>query len=189
MAQEQTLLSGKAEHGGFGGPVFKTTMLCDEWGFMTGGRGGWTINHVLSIGGGGYGLVTDIPAPVSDRYLNFGYGGGIIEVILASDKLIHATTNVLIGGGGVNFRKNWEEMNGNSYDSRYYRYDYDPDFTPSDGFFVVEPGIDLELNVTEFFRVGFGVSYRYVNGIETEGLTDKDLSGISANVILKFGKF
>jgi len=191
MAQEQTLFSGKTEFGGFGGPVWKTTMLNDDWGLMMGGRGGWSINHVLSIGGGGYGLTTNIPAPVSDRYLNFGYGGGIVEVILASDKVIHLTTNVLVGGGGVNFRKDWEEMNGDWEDCYRCSYDkdYDPDFTPTDSFFVIEPGVELEINVAKFFRVGLGVSYRYINGIETEGLKDKDLSGISANVILKFGKF
>ena len=45
FAQEQTLISGKVESGGFGGPTLKVTKMKGESGLLIGGRGGWIINH------------------------------------------------------------------------------------------------------------------------------------------------
>jgi hypothetical protein len=59
----------------------------------------------------------------------------------------------------------------------------------NDAFFVVEPSFNLELNVASHFRVGFGVSYRYVNGLDIAGITEEDLTGVSANLNFKFGSF
>jgi len=41
LAQEQVLLSGDLEHGGFGGPTFQLTQFDDQLGVMIGGHGGW----------------------------------------------------------------------------------------------------------------------------------------------------
>ena len=89
--KDETLVSGKYEFGGFGGPVFKFSTVADEFAFIVGGRGGWIINHAISLGGGGYGLAQEsvfegIPG---SPYMQFGYGGGIIEFIYKSKKLIH----------------------------------------------------------------------------------------------------
>lgn len=175
MAQERTLISGNIKSGGFGGPVLKVTEFRDEVGLMVGGRGGWIINHVLVIGGGGYGLTTNIDAPVSGLYLDVNYGGGILEYIVLPDKAIHASVSVLIGAGGINYTEGERSGPVHPYDE--------------DGFFVAEPCVELMLNVATFFRIGVGVSYRYVNGIDLEGLSDSDISGLSATVTFKFGKF
>jgi len=175
MAQEETLLKNGIYHtGGHGGPVSKLTSFNGELGLMTGGRGVWTINHAFSIGGGGYGLSTDIDAPMSDRNMNVQYGGVILEYNAFPNRLIHFSANTMIGAGEVNYR-----YIDNYYDDRY----------GSDKFSVVEPGLNLELNVVKFFHIGFGVSYRFVDGIELKGLRNNNMSGISANVILKFGDF
>ena len=177
---EQTLISGEIESGGFGGPVLKVTEFNGDVGLLVGGRGGWIINHTFVLGGGGYGLTTDIDAPMRYHYLNVGYGGGIVEYIVLSDKLIHFSVNTLIGAGGVNYRE------------RYWDWDddLDLDLDDADDFFVVEPGVDLMLNVAPVFRVGVGVSYRHVYGIdELKGLSDSDMSGLSTTFTFKFGKF
>jgi hypothetical protein len=182
MAQEQTLISGDIESGGFGGPVLKATVFNDELGLMVGGRGGWIINHAFVIGGGGYGLTTNIDAPIFDYYLNVGYGGGIVEYIVLSDKLIHLSVNTLIGGGGVDYRdSNWNDFDWDWDDNRG-RHD-------ADSFFVMEPGVDLMLNVSPVFRIGMGISYRYIYGIDLRGLSDSNMSGLSATFTFKFGKF
>lgn len=186
MGAEETLISGPIENGGFGGPVLKLTEFDGEIGLMTGGRGGWIVNHTFVLGGGGYGLATNIEAPETtirrrvprNLYLNVGYGGPIIEFIVASRKLIHFSVNVLIGAGGL------------SYSDRYFDYDYDD--RDGDAFFVAEPGIDLMLNVSKFFRIGFGATYRYVHGINEEfsyGMSDEKMSGPSATLTFKFGRF
>ncbi len=64
FAQEETLIKGDVESGGFGGPVVKMTSLNGQDGILVGGRGGWILNHSFIIGGGGYGLANNVRAKV-----------------------------------------------------------------------------------------------------------------------------
>ena len=178
LAQDETLISGKIESGGFGGPVVKFTQVTDEFGVLVGGRGGWIINHTFVIGGGGYGLANEIKAkqigPDTLLYLSLGYGGLELEYVHASNKLIHSSIQVLIGAGGVNYT----ERDNHSERGR-----------EGDTFFVVEPGVNLILNVAKSFRVGVGASYRFISGVNFNGLSNGDLSGPAATLTFKFGKF
>ena len=58
-----------------------------------------------------------------------------------------------------------------------------------DGFFVVEPGMNLDFNMTHSFRLSFGGSYRWVNGVQSTASTKKQLTGPSAMVTFRFGSF
>jgi hypothetical protein len=177
-AQQQTLINEKIESGGYGGPVLSVGQINGQSGVFMGGQGGWIINHRLVIGGLGYGLVNNVTVEgVQNLIMNFGCGGALIEYIVASDRLVHASIQSMIGAGGVR------------YDVKDYKYDHDkPDYS-EDAFFVLEPGANLILNVSKNFRIGAGVSYRYVNGVDYKTLTDSDLSGVSAKVFMKFGTF
>ncbi len=192
FAQEETLLSGEIEHGGFGGPVVKMTSVKKEFGVLVGGYGGWLINHTFMIGGGGYGLVNKIKGDQSaqnayqvytDRPVNieFGYGGVVFEYIHNSNSLIHFAFSTLIGAGGVTY-------NERDYDDWDWD-DHHNDERPNDAFFVAEPEIKAELNVASFFRINVGGSYRFISGVNLVGLKNSDLSGPSANITFKFGKF
>jgi hypothetical protein len=55
--------------------------------------------------------------------------------------------------------------------------------------FVIEPGIDAEINIHKNFRIGLGVYYRIVSGVDYADLTNTDLNGISGQITLKFGAF
>jgi hypothetical protein len=181
MAQEQTLLSGQITHGGYGGPEVKFTQIADQFGVLVGGKGGWIINHTIVIGGGGYGLVNNIGTSRTvdgeQMYLNFGYGGLILEYIHEWDKLLHYSFSALLGGGGVGYghRSNHQL----SYDSE------------TKSFFVVEPGANAEVNVSSFFRMNVGVSYRLLSAVQFDNnrFNDQNLGGLSANLTFKFGKF
>jgi hypothetical protein len=176
-AQEQTLLSGQITHGGFGGPEVKFTQISDEFGVLVGGKGGWIVNHIFSIGAGGYGLVTQSPLVINneERYLNFGYGGLILEYVHDWDKLLHYTFTALIGGGGIGHRS---------------RIDHTvSDRSETKAFFILEPGANAEVNMSSFFRVNLGVSYRLLSAVEMGRFNEQNLSGFSANLIFKFGKF
>ncbi|HDQ45760.1 MAG TPA: hypothetical protein ENN17_09735 [bacterium] len=180
FAREQTLISGDIQHGGFGGPVVKFGNVLDECGVFVGGRGGWIINHQFVLGGGGYGLVNEIASRRdADLFYSFGYGGLEIEYIAASDRLVHLTFQALIGAGGVRL---YEKINGT-------RFDDETNTVETDAIFVAEPGVNVELNVTPFFRIGFGAHYRFVSELDMPGLKAGDLSGLSAAITLKFGKF
>lgn len=185
LGQEmQTLISGDVTHGGFGAPVIKISDVAGEAGLWVGGRGGWIINvdeqNALSLGGGGYGLVTEHGIPDSnfgdsgtDYYALNGYGGFELEYINRPHRLVHLTLSSLIGGGGLMIRDD----------------DYDEQFDDPDPYFVVEPGANIELNVTEFMRITAGVGYMYTSGISRAGFEDSDFSGITGSFTFKFGKF
>lgn len=178
LAQEEeveTLLSGDIDHGGFGGPVVKFGNIYDESAVLVGGRGGWIIDHFVSLGGGGYGLVTEITTR-PDEFLLMGYGGFEMEFIIASNRVLHSTIGTLVGAGGFS-----------SHD-RNFNEDFDPE-NQGDAFFVMEPSVNAELNVARFMRINAGVSYRYTNGADKLGITDTDLSGLNGVITLKFGAF
>jgi hypothetical protein len=97
----------------------------------------------------------------------------------------------MIGAGGVH------------NDVKDYMKCHDRIEYTGDACFVLEPGLNLMLNVAKNFRIGVGAYYRYVywiaydagapyrtvNGDDYENISDSDLSGVSAQIILKFGKF
>lgn len=83
----------------------------------------------------------------------------------------------MIGAGGVR------------YSVKDYQYDHSELDYCEDAVFVVEPGLDIELNVNKNFRIGSGVYYRLVNGVNYADLTNADLNGLSGQITLKFGAF
>ncbi len=169
-AQEETLLgTGEISNGGFGGPVIKYTQINGESGLLVGGRGGWIINHTFVLGGGGYGLVTDLktasppstlilPLYYTDIYINFGYGGIELEYIIQSDQLLHFSVYTLIGAGSVSFKA---EETYDLYQVDLREYDY-----PTNTFFVFEPAVNAELNIVSFMRLCAGFSYRFISGVD-----------------------
>ncbi|MFQ5707351.1 MAG: hypothetical protein ACE5HO_07870 [bacterium] len=177
LAQDETLINGKIESGGYGALVLKTTQIKDEMGLMVGGSGGWILNHSFVIGGAGYGLVTNVGSNQivfgNDTFLNMGYGGLWLEYIPEPRKLWHVSFNILVGAGGLNLRSR----------------NFSRNFFEWDSFFVAEPGAVLMLNITHHFRVGLGASYRFVDGVDLGDVSDNDVSGAAANVFFKFGKF
>lgn len=182
--EEETLFQGEIVHGGFGGPVVKFTQVKDELGILVGGRGGWIINHALSLGGGGYRLVNPIGGPSSLPYveprLGLGYGGFEMEYIWRSGKRVHSTVMLLVGGGGSDYYEGNES--GCCFDGEEDRKNWD-------SFVVVEPSFQIELNVTQFLRINVGAGWRFVTGVEKYDLSNSDIGGPSVNFILKFGRF
>jgi hypothetical protein len=171
----ETLIQGRPVIGLFGGPVLKYSYLDERFAFIVGGRGAISFYDIFAIGGGGYGLVNEIRVPNSqspyEQYLSFGYGGVILEFLIASHKVVHLSMHTLIGGGGL------------------YYHDYYWRTSGDDVFFVLEPGLDLELNVSRYFRIGMGGTYRFVNGVSVPEFTNQDMSGFCAALTFKFGRF
>lgn len=185
FAQEKTLLGnfGDISHGGFGAPVTKFTNINGDFGVLCGVRGGWIINHSLSLGFGGYGLVTNSELTNGfdgqNRYLEFGYGGFEFEYILASNAVVHLTFSGLVGGGEVDYRFN--KIENHDYDDKH-SYERDE-------FFVAEPSLNAELNITSFFRINLGVGYRFVSGVDNTYISENKLRDMSGTIQFKFGSF
>lgn len=191
-AQDETLFENQLVSGGFGGPAVRFSSVKGEFGVLAGGYGGWLVNHSFLIGGGGYALASDIRANKEAEdlysnlgrplYLNLGYGGGVLEYIITPSNLTHIYVSTLIGAGTVSYRRNPFED----------EWNWDPSQNSSlhDAFFVLEPGVFVELNITSWFRLSGGGTYRFVSGIDRlVGVSNTDLSGASGGITLKFGSF
>ena len=191
-AQEETLIKGKIESGGYGGPMLKVGQLNGKTTLFVGGQGGWIINHRLVIGGKGYASV--VPADVDglqNIVVGFVATGAFFEYIMAFHKLFHVSVENMIGYG-VAYN-----------DLRNNRKEPDPIDYTEDGGFLMEPGVNFTLNVSKMFRIGAGVSYRFVSGVNYdpgapyqnanamnyEAVTNSDVSGLSAQIVFKIGNF
>lgn len=193
-AQEQeTLFGTDIDHGGYGALSTRLTSIQGKDAAIVGAYGGWLIDHKLMLGLGGFGLTTDVRARsvAQERYnpggeplyVQFGYGGFMLEYILAPNDLIHVTLQALAGGGAVSYREHWMDDNDHwNDDDRHYG--------GNDALFVIEPAAHAEVNVTTWFRIAAGLSYRYVSGIdELQGVDNDDFRGLTGNLTFKFGAF
>ncbi|HAV22196.1 MAG: hypothetical protein A2X67_00845 [Ignavibacteria bacterium GWA2_55_11] len=183
-AQEQTLFSLENQTGGFGAPVVKFTSVNGQTAIMAGGRGGWVFDHSFSIGGGGYGVVSEVDAasnilPIEGPLdIEFGCLGLELEYFFDPASLTHYTVSAFVGVGATNFVKDV----GSVFESNQQ--------TGETAFmFLLEPGVHAELNLAKTFRLNAGVSYRLAMGTDQVGLDDSDFSGFSASLELKIGTF
>ncbi len=195
----ETFFGGKDfKSSGYGGPHIKFTQFNDDFSIMVGGRGGWTINKIFTIGLSGSGLVT---LPQIDYYdevereninadLVFGYGGLYLEYINKPQSMVHFSGNCLFGFGGSALADRRDYLH-NGHD-----YDYDGNHEPWAAYFVLEPALAVEFNVTSFFRIGVEASYRIVEEIRSsdsfknvDELKDFQPSGFSGGLVFQFGSF
>lgn len=175
-AYDRTLITGQTEVGGFAAPVARFIEIKEESGVLAGGRIGMVVNHALGIGVGGYGTVHE-PAPgelAGLEDLELAYGGLVLEYVFKSHALVHVCLPLLIGGGQVQLLGDY----------------VDPETgEDSDTFFVLEPELSLEFNITRNWRLDLGVGYRHISGTEFTDITDQDLSGVNGVVTIKIGAF
>lgn len=183
--QAETLFDGIESHGGFGGPMVAFGSIGGELSTWVGGRGGWLLNlgegHAVSLGGGGFGLVSrhrvpdpDFGKPGVDYYAQTGYGGFEIEYYNRTHRLVHFTLSAMIGVGGIGISRDIEDEEVYGDDQSY---------------FLSEPSANLELNVASFFRLAAGIGYRLTSGIDNAGFDDGHFSGLTGKLTLKFGAF
>ncbi|MFH0990878.1 MAG: hypothetical protein V1799_12765 [bacterium] len=184
MAQEETLFKFAGETSGFGGPVIKLTSVHGQSALMIGGRGGWIIDHRLVLGGGAYGVVNEIDAPPEalpfegPLDIEFGYLGFEVEYILQPMNMVHLSLYTLLGGGATNFVKDVGPVSRSNQQAGETAF-----------MFVIEPAVNAEMNVTAWFRLNAGLSYRLTFGAEQAGLNDSDFCGMTATLTFKFGTF
>jgi len=171
--------------GGYGAFTTGYSVIDNRDAFEFGFRGMWLTNHSVGFGIGTT-MFANEPAYNSasgtDQFLTGAYGGFIIEPIFAPMLPLHVSFPVLIGGGGMSrFETDWDTFDNFVIPSMEY-------------FLLIEPGAEAELNVTRFFRIGLGASYRLpfdfgATGGGLEGVSPSDIRGFSYHLALKFGKF
>jgi len=172
--------------GGFFAPTLAVGKINGQDGIFSGGKAALIINHRYLIGGGGCGLVSPVEVQDIDttKYLNLGYGGLELGYIIAPSQMVHITVSSLFGFGGFGYRNRYFEDFDDEIGNEYEYRDFGKDV-----FYIVEPTVNLELNLVKFMRLGIGASYRYINGYKTAEPIIGGLDGLSINLALSFGIF
>lgn len=158
-------------------PEVKINSIQGDIGTLIGFYGGAVFNRsiLLGISGG---------ANLSHPRVNYGYFGAIGQYIYKPSNIWHCSGQLLLAYGST---KDYEDNKSGLLDNFMN--------TSGAGFFLMEPGINLELNLCPRLTLVAGVSYRYISGLDENNenvqithVTNKDLSGINFNIGLKFKK-
>lgn len=158
-------------------PEVKFNSIQGDIGTLIGFYGGALINHSVLLGiSGGVNL--------GHPRVNYGYFGGLAQYIYKPENLVHCSAQLLLAYGST---KDYENPKSSLFDN----------FWNISGahFFMMEPGVNMEINLSKKITLVMGVSYRYVTGLNEQDenvsithVTNKDLSGLNFNIGLKFGK-
>jgi len=188
--QIKTIFRNSGSTGGYAAFSNKFTTINGDYANMVEFYGGWYLGHRILIGLGGAATTNYIPvlpehsvnpnARMSYEYLQAGL---MTEYVIASDQAVHVAFQLFAGGGGTlqYERTDWRD---DDWDDNINYHEHDEDF-----FYVLEPGVKIEVNVFRWLRFSPGVSYRIAYESKSKGLSDDALSGTSINMTLKIGKF
>ncbi len=190
--QVQTVFKGHGinRSGGYAAISNKFTTINGDFANMPEIYGGWFVNSKFLIGASLAATTNYIPAPYSfdqptDQKMTYQYGqfGLMTEYVFASNKAVHLVANMTTGAGFTlrYDRNDWDDFDDSD--------EWDDDDHNANCFFVIEPGVQLEINLLKWMRFAPGVSYRKTFGAKGDGLSDSDLSNVSYNLTLKFGRF
>ena len=159
---------------------------------LIGGKMGLIINRKLILGVGGWGKVGRttfygrcvghdddgqlVDIPNQKMAYGYGYGGLILGYVHQSNKAIHFTFTSVFGGGTCNeFIIEADGDHGTTFNSP--------------GFFLIEPTLNVEINLTARLRMEAGVGYRWMSGNRFRQLSTSELSGFTVPIALKIGKY
>lgn len=182
----QTIFSSRRSNGGYGAISLGYSNIDNSDAFVGGIRGGFIFDHKFAIGLAGYGFINNLDNHYHDvfrdeYYLAGGYGGLLLEPIIAGTRPVHVSFPIILAIGGVS------QIDG------YWDWDWDDDGhyheIGSDLIFVFEPGIDLEFNLARHFRLAASASYRLTSDIELYATDADALRSFQFGLTFKFGKF
>jgi len=165
--------------------------------FLPGISMGLILNHHWTIGltgnftdnpQGSHGHHSDNDSTSNRKHeasLNGGYGGLLLEYTLFPKSKIHVTFPLMIGGGIV-YHSHKVHLSDSAFSQNEWS---DHHFSHGDHFFVIEPGVKLELNVVKNLRVGLGISYRYSPDHHHMDTSPDLLNQLTGKLSFRFGKF
>ncbi len=170
-AQQETLFDEFDIMGAFGGPILEIGSINGEVGADVGGGGALIINNFFL---GGYGMGTDYPQFERngiDYNIRYKHGGFWLGYTHREYKAVHLYSSVKIGWGKAQMRN-------------------DGSVEFQDRHFTMIPELGIELNLTEWFKLGFTGGYRWVNGINNlPGLNNAAFSSPVGIINFRFGGF
>jgi len=174
---ERTLFGPDVTFAEVWAPEVKLNSIQGKTGTLIGMYGGVVINRTVLLGFTG-GVNLGHPT------VNYGYFGGIAQYILYPGKMLHISGQMIIAYGTT---KDYENPKSGLLDNFWN--------ISGERFAMTEPGINIEVNLSERVTFVSGVSYRYVSGLDPNNeyidithVTNQDMGGLNFNIGLKFTK-
>lgn len=177
VKSERTLFGPDVTFAEVWAPEVKLNSIQGKTGTLIGMYGGVVINRTVLLGFTG-GVNLGHPT------VNYGYFGGIAQYILYPGKMLHISGQMIIAYGTT---KDYENPKSGLLDNFWN--------ISGERFAMTEPGINIEVNLSERVTFVSGVSYRYVSGLDPNNeyidithVTNQDMGGLNFNIGLKFTK-
>jgi hypothetical protein len=173
----QTLFKSTIKVSELWAPVVKTNSIQGDIGTLIGFYGGAVFNRTFLLGiTGGVNL--------SHPRVNYGYFGVLGQFIINPAKLIHLSGQLELAAGST---KDYEQTKSGLFDNFWN--------VSGASFYIIEPGVNIEINLSRRLTLVTGVSYRIATGLDENNknvsithVTSNDLSGVNFNISLKFAK-
>jgi hypothetical protein len=177
----QTLFNKGQANGGYFGLLMNYTTVEKNNAIEIGSRMSLIIGHSFGIGVEGTGFVSDVQYDQDqNEYLKTGgYGGLVLEPIILPKFPVHVSLPILLGGGAIV----------NAYTENNYANNNRNDDV--DGFLIARPGVELEFNITRYFRFCLNTHYRFTQkiGFNNDVISKDGLNGFTYGISFKLGKF
>ena len=136
---------------------------------VRGGFGGLEFGEEFFIGYGGWHSREDFNVddnPSAATAYEFRQGGLIMAYSPGRDNSVHPRFTAIVGPGSI-------DISGDEIDR--------------DRMLLGQLMVGVELNLFQIMRLGIDGGYRFANGVETSGISDKDVSGAVIQIEARFG--
>jgi hypothetical protein len=165
--RERTLLGDLDLSGVWAGPTYNYSNTGDDWALVRGGFGGLEFGEDFFIGYGGWkgreAFTVDDPTDASPEF-EFRNSGLILAYTPFADNAIHPRITTIFGPGKIDVAGEGQ-----------------------DRMLVGQAMVGLELNLFQWFRLGAEGGYRFSTGVDSELVTDQDVSGAVIQLEARFG--
>jgi hypothetical protein len=173
----KSIFGDDKHYSGVGGFGFGISYLGGEMAICSGGSGAVILNRKFLFGGYGTGINSDKSITYTDKSDNsitldnveIGHGGLWMGYVFGGSNAIHPVVSLQSGFGSVAY--------------------YNADYRTVDPIFVVNPKVEIEFNITRYFRIGVGGNYLLTTGVNRYGMNDNDYSGPGGQIAFRFGWF
>jgi peptidoglycan/LPS O-acetylase OafA/YrhL len=174
---ERTLLGPDVKYTTVWSPEARISSIQGKTGVTIGGYTGVMINRTFLLGVTG-------SVNLTHPTVNFGYFGGIAQAVAYPSRMVHLSAQLVVAWGST---KDYENPRSSLFDNFWN--------ISGERFMMTEPGLNLEVNLSEGIALVAGAGYRFVSGIDPGNeyvditrLTSQDMSGVSFSLGLKITK-
>jgi len=172
----RTLFNGQIRKvSGFFSPYLEFGTVDKYYARFTGGGACILFNNNFYIGGFGTGKSTSIYSSDSSK-LTMGHGGFWIGGVFKTQKILHFGASLQMGWGSAKLKDRTDNI-------LPEKFDYD-------NYNILIPSVEMEVNLTHWFKVTLGLQQRIIFGIHNlSGYKSSDLSKTSISLGFKLGWF